>query len=255
MVFVTDRTGTPEIWLRDLASGKETQLTASPENEIRARISPDGNWVAYEVQGKPGYILARQIDAQEPRTVCRECSNPHWSPDSERVSYYTGSPLRYETYHLRSGERVVVLQHPKRAVQNMRFSPDGGWISFHLPGEGGFAQIFIARLNNGKATPEGEWIPITTSDKRDYHTWWSPKGNQLYFLHDTGNEFEVAAQQLHPLSKRPQGAPIPIFKPKSGQQFSPPAVVGLSISRDRLVFAMEESRGNLWKLERERNVP
>src|SRR5262249_46550995 len=41
LVFVSDRSGSPDIWLKDLESGRETPLTGSPQLEIRPEISSD----------------------------------------------------------------------------------------------------------------------------------------------------------------------------------------------------------------------
>jgi Tol biopolymer transport system component len=254
MVFVSDRTGRNEVWLRDLTTRKETQLTATPEEETRARISPDGAKIAYEMRGKPGYILAREIDSHEPLTVCRDCSNPRWTPDSERITYYSGNPILWQSLHFRSGDRTDIVSHPKKQVQGVRFSPDGHWISFSLPAPGGLSQIFVSSVKAGKAVPEAEWIPITDPKLRDYYIWWSPNGNLLYFLHWSGSDYEIAAQPLDPGTKRPKGALIHVYQPKAGHQFVQVATVGLSLSANRLVVAMSESKGNLWKLDQKKMV-
>jgi Tol biopolymer transport system component len=46
MVFVSDRAGTNDVWMRDLTTGEETVLIGTPENESRGLISPDGSQVA-----------------------------------------------------------------------------------------------------------------------------------------------------------------------------------------------------------------
>src|SRR5690242_15225312 len=109
MVYVSNRTGRNEVWLRDLTTRKETQLTTTAEEETRARISPDGTRIAYEVLGKPSYILVREIDGSEQLTVCRDCNNPRWTPDSEQVTYYSGNPIAYQSLHLRTGVRTDIV--------------------------------------------------------------------------------------------------------------------------------------------------
>jgi hypothetical protein len=41
MVFVSDCAGTNDVWMKDLATGEETVLIGTPENESRGVISPD----------------------------------------------------------------------------------------------------------------------------------------------------------------------------------------------------------------------
>ena len=47
LVFVSDRSGSWDVWVKDLESSSETPITVTPENEDRAAISPDGAQVAY----------------------------------------------------------------------------------------------------------------------------------------------------------------------------------------------------------------
>ena len=50
LAFVSWRSGNPDIWMKDLESGKEKPLTESPAEEIRPRISPDGSLVSYAIR-------------------------------------------------------------------------------------------------------------------------------------------------------------------------------------------------------------
>jgi hypothetical protein len=43
LAFVSTRSGSADIWLRDLESGKETALTSTSADEFGPEISPDGN--------------------------------------------------------------------------------------------------------------------------------------------------------------------------------------------------------------------
>ena len=47
LVFVSDRSGNRDVWMKDLESGSETPITVTRENEDRAAISPDGAHIAY----------------------------------------------------------------------------------------------------------------------------------------------------------------------------------------------------------------
>ena len=50
LAFVSWRSGNPDIWMKDLESGKEKPLTESPAKEIPPRISPDGSLVSYAIR-------------------------------------------------------------------------------------------------------------------------------------------------------------------------------------------------------------
>ncbi len=51
LAFVSLRSGNPDIWIKDLESGKEKPLTESADEEIVPKISPDGSLVSYTMLG------------------------------------------------------------------------------------------------------------------------------------------------------------------------------------------------------------
>ena len=51
LAFVSLRSGNPDIWIKDLESGKEKPLTESAAEEGVPRISPDGSLVSYTMLG------------------------------------------------------------------------------------------------------------------------------------------------------------------------------------------------------------
>ena len=54
LAFVSLRSGNPDIWMKDLESGKEKRLTESPAEEGSPRISPDGSLVSYAIRTRAG---------------------------------------------------------------------------------------------------------------------------------------------------------------------------------------------------------
>ncbi len=247
MIYTSDRHGNRDVWLRAMESGKETQVTATPESERRARISPDGERVAYEVESKPIAIFVREIAGGEPRLVCQNCGLPGWTPDSRRVSYWDGSPVRFHTFDPATGDRRKLVGHPVRSIQSVSFAPDGQWISFHLLEESGRTQIYIAGVRNGEAAEPSQWIPVIGSDRRYTHAWWSPDGNMLYFLDRAYRA--MFAQVLDPVSKRPKGEPLPLFEPIPGMNFVKVPMAGFSMVPDRMVLSMVQFKANLWRIE------
>ena len=41
-MFDSDRSGNPDLWIKDLATGKLSQITAHPAPDWGGRFSPDG---------------------------------------------------------------------------------------------------------------------------------------------------------------------------------------------------------------------
>ena len=50
LAFVSSRSGNPDIWMKDLESGKEKPLTNLLRKRVSPRISPDGSLVSYTIR-------------------------------------------------------------------------------------------------------------------------------------------------------------------------------------------------------------
>ena len=72
--------------MRDLTTGTERQLAATPRTPLNPVLSADGRWVAYTVtkvdtggSSGPGdgYVVATERGV--PRKVCEDCIVENWS--------------------------------------------------------------------------------------------------------------------------------------------------------------------------------
>jgi Tol biopolymer transport system component len=147
-----------------MVSGKETALTATPQNGWPL-ITADGSKAAYvSLDGQKPVLYVLPIGKGVAEKLCDDCGLPmDWSPDGRRILYYWGQPIGYSTIDVVTRQRVDVIRHPKYNIHRARFSPDGNWIAFHVPmqAEEGRSPIFIAPLRNGAAAVESEWIQVT----------------------------------------------------------------------------------------------
>ena len=98
-VYVSDRSGMPEMWLRNRVDGSE-RLIASvkqfPGNDrlFDCAVSPDGGRVAYRVQGLGGpTIWISPLSGEAAVRLWDDPANspqrgPSWSPDGNWIGYY-----------------------------------------------------------------------------------------------------------------------------------------------------------------------
>src|SRR5207244_3841126 len=115
MVYASDRSGTYDIWMKDLTTGDETLLIGTPEEENRGLISPDGSQVAFQriENGRPMKYLW-PLPAGPERRLCDGCrSLLNWTPDGKSVISSDGEPERLVALNVTTGRRTVVASHPK----------------------------------------------------------------------------------------------------------------------------------------------
>ena len=115
--------------------------------------------------------------------------------------------------------------------------------------------MFIAPLGQQPA-PESDWIRVTDGSGMDSWPFWSPDGRLLYFLSERDGSRCVWAQPLDHATKQPVGLPISVLHIHSARRSlltsRSAGEMGMSLTRDALVFSMREITGNIWMAERER---
>jgi Tol biopolymer transport system component len=80
LVFLSNRNGNVDVWTRDMETGKETALTATPAPEGWPVISPDGARVAYlTLPDETMYLVP--FRGGVPEKLCGDCGRPmDWAP-------------------------------------------------------------------------------------------------------------------------------------------------------------------------------
>jgi hypothetical protein len=144
-----------------------------------------------------------------------------------------------------SGAKRVLLKHYRDDLANPQFSPDGRWIGFHAIRGPTQRQILISR-----DPPEGSWIAVTDGTGLDRNCAWSPDGGVLYYISERDGFRCIWAQRLEQASKKPVGAAFPAAHFHSARRslfgLGDVGAIGLSVAPEKLIFSMEEVRGNIW---------
>jgi Tol biopolymer transport system component len=261
LAYASNRSGDLHIWMKDLETGGEVPLTSTPFSELPWLLNADGSLLIYCVFGAPAPspekgCFIRPTSGGVARQFCEDCPVSNildWFDHDRKVLYKKGITTQTE-FVLRdidSGRETVLLRHPKYNVTAARFSPDGHWMSFQVVVEAANKrQIFVTPIRDGIAAPESEWLPITDGSGLDRNAVWSPDGSLLYFLSERDGFRCVWAQRLSAVTKHVSGAPFAVYHFHQARRSLMPAQeiarIGLSVTRDKIVFSMAETNGNIW---------
>ncbi|MBI3693623.1 MAG: serine/threonine-protein kinase [Acidobacteria bacterium] len=238
---------------RDTTTGTETTLVQS-QSDMRARISPDGSTVAYNpsafAEGEKVIHLVSSSGG-ESRNLCDNCGLLYdWTPDGKKLVYRTGNPMRFYTVEVSTGRQTEILADPKHTIHAAVYSPDQRSIALHFAPADGPRGIFLAAAGaDGKAAPQSEWIHLMDRPGTHGRPWWSPDGNLLYFLSSARGQEEIWAQRLDRATKRPLGDPFVVFSPVAERRIGTGNTFGPALGRNRLIFPISESTGNIWMAE------
>jgi len=262
LAFISDRTGTSDLWIKDLVSGKEMALTRAVKEKLFAAISRDGNQVAYWVGN--GVYLASVSDGAS-RLLCEKCGRPDdWTADGKLILSPGLDGAGIRICDPVTGQITNIASHQFLHTTAPNLSPDGKWITFHTAEKVATGQarvdskrqVFVARYT-GQWIPQESWIAVTDGSGLDREPRWSADGNQIYFLSDRDGFRCIWARKLDPRTKQPVGSIYPVMhshNPGQSLLLVPnTGNVGITpVGANKLIFAMGELTGNLWLAQLQR---
>lgn len=244
--YVTNRTGTEQIWLAS-GDGQWRRPVTSEKDFVSGRtfllgglaFSPDGQRIAYQRRDNKGFQVWISSTSGGPAIRIEESrysDAPTWSPDGNWIVYVLADAegLKYRLAKLKLGrqsQRVVIKQTIVYG-SNPQWSPRGDWITVDLPE--GFSVV----------SPDGEQTRVLSERSWLVHTW-ARDGASIYgirtdeSLHLVMARIDLATGQETVI--RDLGQSPPTIDP----------VEGLSLAPDGKSFltSMARLKGDLWILD------
>jgi Tol biopolymer transport system component len=255
LVFISDRSGNRDVWLKDLETGQEIDLTPTPQPEGYPRISPDGSRVAYRIiENRRQVIYIVSAQGGKPEKVCDDCGLPtDWSPNGQLLLFEPGSRIpAVGLLNLASRQKREIVKDARRSLRGARFSPDGRWIAFHCETGPLTRAIYIVPFRMRGVLEEKDWAAVTDGAGIDHNPCWSPDGKLLYFLSERDGFRCIFGQRLQSSTPHLVGDAFAVHHFHAARRSllrnvrANPSQVGLSATPGRLVFSLDELAGNIW---------
>lgn len=158
-----------QIYLREMQTGKERQLTFNRIIDTSPCFSPSGKQIVFtsERMGSP-QIYMMDVDGTNVRRLTFEGNyhdSPAWSPDGERIAYVSRIEGRFDIYiyNLSSNSVYKITENAGRN-ENPTWSPDGRHLIF-ASNRGGSYQLYsvdydganVRRLTSSGNNKMPEW--------------------------------------------------------------------------------------------------
>jgi len=194
LAFVSDRTGTEEVWVCDADGSAVRRLTSLDVHGTGSpRWSPDGEWIAFDSSVDTGYdtaILVVSSLGGEPRRLTSGTPVtrvPGWSADGRWVYFASrhSLPLRIWKAPFEGGEAVPVTTaeafEPREALDGRTmFFARNTWA----------LGLWTRDLETGREAP------VEALADAGYHRYWSLTRNALYFVAGDGDPSDGAPFEI-----------------------------------------------------------
>jgi Tol biopolymer transport system component/DNA-binding winged helix-turn-helix (wHTH) protein len=252
LAFTSTGRRLPGISLKDLETGKESQLPPIGLPTEYPKISPDGQHIAYTVTRQNGPVLhITQVGSALPEKVSEDCGWVWgWSPDGRYLLCKWGVQRRVRVLEIGTGTVSELLEDPNGHVFQANFSPDGRWITFLCSGE-----LYIVPFRGPGSIAKQHWIKVVSGGHFDDKPRLSPDGNLLYFTSDRDGRRCLWAQRLDPYAKTPTDDPWPVYHFHAARRSLlnvGSAFVDIAVAPHGLIFPLDELTGNVWMIEPKR---
>lgn len=216
LLFRSTHTGTPDLWVADVASGALRQLTTDVQADYLGRWSPDGQWVAF-ASGRGGQtdLWVMPSAGGDATRVTNDRAieiNPSWTPDGHGLTYSgLANITQVRTVPVAGGEPTV-LSFQDYNANGPRVSPDGATVVFESDRSG---NTDIWSVPAGGGDPR----PLTTSALGDDQPDWAPDGksigfssnrrgsNDIFVMADTGGEARLLVDWPETRESTPRFSP------------------------------------------------
>jgi len=247
MVFPKYEFASGGVWARDLTTGREWQLAATPRTPLNPVVTVDGRRTAYTItkvdtggSDGPGDGYVLETSGGAPRKLCEDCQLQQWTRDGRFVVVREGRNKRLNRMEISSGKRIPLLQGSD-PLDRVHFGPDGRWMTFNGPGH-----IYLAPVHEDRASSTDEWISILSTTGAGRTAGLSPNGSLLYVLLETDGWRCLYGLQLDPATGHPRGSPFLIAHFHDAARFWGSTGLGSAAVNGLFVADLYETTSNIW---------
>jgi Tol biopolymer transport system component len=146
--LITNQTGTEEVWLRRAGETWARPILAEHAEGVPPwyllyclRVSPDGQYVSYDVLSKEHWVWVSPISGGRPSPLDTESTDQHaasWSPEGKRIAYRRLNGSKFELAVTAVGGGMSISLGETAPGGYMRggvteWSPTGEWICHNSP--------------------------------------------------------------------------------------------------------------------------
>ena len=215
VLTVMNDKGQNSLWLRNVATGSDTQVIPPSATIPNVAFSPDGNYIYYRKAenaiASVFNIYRAPVLGGTPKAVVQDVDSAvAFSPDGRRMAYIRGNDPEVGKYRLLSAnldgsdEKVLYIAPMRGLARSLAWSPDGKKIAYAEQPDADFGGMNLFDINTRKIQL------LSFTDKAPSEVVWSSSGDGLFVIYrQKGPNFRLnqigyltlADGQLRPISR------------------------------------------------------
>ena len=177
LAFVSNRSGSAELWVIDSNGANATQLTSDGGSKHSTAWSPNGRWIAY-VRNDDIWVYDRKFASSKNLTMGNgENIEPCWSPSGTQIVFVSDRSGNRDIWVMdASGANLTQLTNTPQEERRPVWSPNGQKIAFER-GTIGWSNIWVMDANGANQ------LNLTNSflgARR--HISWSPDSQSVVYM-------------------------------------------------------------------------
>lgn len=194
IAFVSDRSGSKEIWVMRWDGTEAQQLTSHRSIALSPAWSPDGEWLAFTsfLRGNPQLFILRPTQGYlKPLSALPGVnSSPNFSPDGKRIAFAAGEDGNTDIWVVPAeGGAPERLTHTLGISTQPAWSPSGRQIVFTST-VGGSPQLYVMDTEGTNVRR------LTFEDQFADEAAWAPDGVRIAYTTLVEKLFQVAILDL-----------------------------------------------------------
>lgn len=197
VLFVSDRTGLPQLWLLEPNNVRPIKITNLEDGACQPDWSPDGKQIVFIspcqvkldiYKGTGLFIINADGSALRPLlSVPGGDFDPDWSPDGKQIAFTSlRDGLRHIYLYNLENNTVTRLSSPSSSDRRPAWSPDGHWIAFETTRQG-VPQIWLMDRFGGSLREFSDYTKGAAASPN-----WSPNGEVIVFSQGVQRPWLVA---------------------------------------------------------------
>jgi Tol biopolymer transport system component len=177
IAYVSNITGSWEIYVRSVSGGEPQAVTQSPGTEGNPKWSPDGKEILYTYHGPgvPSTLFTVTLAGGIPQKIADHAVDGQWSPDGTAICYVTPAEEKIRSLIVLDTKesKTKTLLQSERGLAHPSFSKDGNEIVVEADVENKHG-LLLVDVDSGDRK-------ILTRDAFDYYPTWSWATGKILF--------------------------------------------------------------------------